>query len=210
MHQPEIQRQKSQLGRSKKCNESITYLSSVFTLGATFTATLIRLWRLTFLLDFGFLLNSSFRWLLFSPSVRLRSCSEHSFYGITNNRHRVLWSRCAPLFLFASSVAHLWCFTFVLDFCLLMNSSFRWFLFSPSIPLLVTRIASRITGRSCSGHSFYNGTTTNRLTLFYSFFARFFAPVTLIDISKLIVMHFFAYKYFSSAMLLTLPSSSAA
>ena len=146
LHQPEIQRQKSQLGRSKKCNESITYLSSVFTFGATFTATLIRLWRLTFLLDFGFLLNSSF----------------------------------------------------------------RWFLFSPSIPLLVTRIASRITGRSCSGQSFYNGTTTNRLTLFYSFFARFFAPVTLIDISKLIVMHFFAYKCFSSAMSLTLPSSSAA
>ena len=146
LHQPEIQRQESQLGRSEKCNESISWLSSVFTFSATFTATFIRLWRFT----------SSF---------------------------------C----------------------CFFLNSSFPWVLFLCLVPLFITRIASGITTRSCFGHSFYkllmlvssefySETKTNRLTLFHSLCARFFTHVTLIDISKLIVMLCFAYKYLSSAI----------
>ena len=145
LHQPEIQRQESQLGRSEKCNESISWLSSVFTFSATFTATFIRLWRIT----------SSF---------------------------------C----------------------CFLLNSSFPLRLFPCFVPLFITRIASGITTRSF-GHSFYkllmlvssefySETKTNRLTLFHSLCARFFTHVTLIDISKLIVMLYFAYKYLSSAI----------
>ena len=92
LHQPEIQRQESQLGRSEKCNESISWLSSVFTFSATFTATFIRLWRFTSSFC-CFFLNSSFLRLLFpcfvplfitriASGITTRSCFGHSFYKL--------------------------------------------------------------------------------------------------------------------------------
>ena len=120
LHQPEIQRQESQLGRSEKCNESISWLSSVFTFSATFTATFIRLWRFTSSFC-CFFLNSSFLRLLFpcfvplfitriASGITTRSCFGHSFYKLlmlvssefysetTTNRLTLFHSLCARFF----------------------------------------------------------------------------------------------------------------